>query len=97
MSGYSLQEIYGMNFLKLIHPDFVDTIKKRYQSRMKGEPLGPQLEFKGVKKKWRTGLAADEFRFNRIRGEPAVLATIVNITERKKIDQALAAERTAST
>ena len=93
MSGYSLQEIYGMNFLKLIHPDFVDTIKKRYQSRMKGEPLGPQLEFKGVKKNGEPVWLLMSSGLIEYEGEPAVLATIVNITERKKIDQALAAEK----
>jgi PAS domain S-box-containing protein len=93
MSGYSLQEIYSMNFLKLIHPDFVDTIKKRYQSRMKGEPLGPQLEFKGVKKNGEPVWLLMSSGLIEYEGEPAVLATIVNITDRKKIDQALASEK----
>jgi PAS domain S-box-containing protein len=93
MSGYSLQEIYSMNFLKLIHPDFVDTIKKRYQSRMKGEPLGPQVEFKGVKKNGEAIWLLMSSGLIEYEGEQAVLATIINITERKKIEQALAMEK----
>ena len=93
MSGYSLQEIYSMNFLKLIHPDFVDAIKKRYQSRMKGEPLGPQVEFKGVKKNGETVWLLMSSGLIEYEGEQAILATIINITERKKMDQALAAEK----
>ena len=93
MSGYSLQEIYSMNFLKLIHPDFVDTIKKRYQSRMKGEPLGPQVEFKGVRKNGEAVWLLMSSGLIEYEGEPAILATIINITERKKTEQALAAEK----
>jgi PAS domain S-box/PAS domain S-box/PAS domain S-box/PAS domain S-box len=93
ISGYSQQELYSMNFLKLIHPDFVDTIKVRYQAWMRGDPLNPQIEFKGVKKSGEILWLLMSSGLIEYEGEPAVLATIIDISERKKVEQALSAEK----
>ncbi|MCD4817659.1 MAG: cache domain-containing protein [Candidatus Cloacimonetes bacterium] len=93
ISGYSEEEMRNMYFFDLIHPDFRELVKKRGSSRLKGEDVLDNYEFKGISKsnevKW--------IRINSVRIELdnkiVILGTAIDITERKNAEEALAKEK----
>lgn len=91
LSGYSLEELYQMNFWDLVHPDYREEAKARGQARQKGENLPSRYEMKMVCKsgeeKW-IDFSASLFEYE---GRVAVLGTAIDITERKKINEAIKA------
>jgi PAS domain S-box-containing protein len=92
-SGYSARELYSMDFLDLVHPEFIGTINARYEARKRGEPLSPQIELKGLKKNGEPLWFLLSSSLIDYEGEQAMLSTIIDISERKKTDNALAAEK----
>ena len=73
----------------LIHPD--DRLKffSQYKDRLEGKSVGPSYEIRAIRKDGSTvwlELSATQIEYN---GEPAVLATYVDITERKQAEEAL--------
>lgn len=47
---YSIEELIGMNFEKLLHPDSIEIVKERYKKRQQGENVPEQYEFKILQK-----------------------------------------------
>ncbi len=92
ISGYSKRELLALTpaqIEKVIHKDYQDLVWGRMRVRLKGEKIVPRYEFKGVKKdgsiRWLEMLA------NRIEyeGKPAILGSIIDITDRKEAEEAL--------
>lgn len=48
VSGYSMEEVPRIHFTKIIHPDDLERVSKRFAKRMKGERVSPSLEFKVI-------------------------------------------------
>lgn len=89
LTGYSLNELYKMNFWDIIHPAFREASKMRGIARQNGEDVPSRSELKIIGKngneKW-IDFSGSMFEFN---GRPAVLGTAIDITDRKKTDEIL--------
>jgi len=89
MTGYTREELLRMNFWDVIHRGFRELVKERGEARQRGEPVPLSYEVKILTKsgeeRW-VDFTAAAIEFE---GEPAVLGTAFNITERKRAEEAL--------
>jgi two-component system, NarL family, sensor histidine kinase UhpB len=89
ITGYSCEELPGMSFRDVVHPDFIDLISSAWQPPKPGEPDPLRHEVKIIAKtgeeRW---LDATKARLE-IAGRPAVVCIASNITERKQTEEAL--------
>ncbi len=89
LTGFSLEELYKMNFWDLVHPDHKEVARDRGHARMKGEEVPSRYEIKILDRngnvKWLdyTGTIIDYM------GKPSVLGIAYDITELKNTQQAL--------
>jgi diguanylate cyclase (GGDEF)-like protein/PAS domain S-box-containing protein len=88
-TGYSREELLTMDFWEVVHPEFRDLIKKRGLARQRGEPIPTRYEVKLLTKngeeRWVDFMAATiDFE-----GQPAVLGTAFDITERKAAEETI--------
>lgn len=85
--GYSEQELSTMNFWDVVHPDDKAIIMERGKKRQKGEDAEVGYEFRVVDKsgtvKWVLLYGATVM----YKGKAAGLISVMDITERKKIDE----------
>jgi len=88
--GYTVEEcLNNMKFFELIYPDDLHIVEEHIRRRLSGEEKQVQYEFRGIRK---TGeriyveIFGSSCLFN---GKPAVTATILDISERKKAEEAL--------
>ncbi|NQU08235.1 MAG: PAS domain S-box protein, partial [Candidatus Abyssubacteria bacterium] len=89
ISGYSQEELVGMACENVIHPDDVKLVRKIIGRRMTGKYPGTQYQFRIVTKSgdvlWiETFGAPVEYK-----GRPALLVNMIDITERRKAEEAL--------
>ncbi|HEY7547619.1 MAG TPA: PAS domain S-box protein [Blastocatellia bacterium] len=88
-TGYTLDELLEMNFWELVHTDFRDKVRERGLARQRGEYFVPRNEVKIVtrtgKEIWIESAAA----IIDYEGQPAMLITGFDITERKRAEKAL--------
>ena len=89
ISGFGKDELLRMDFWVLIHPDFRDDVRERGQARQRGESVPPRYETavltKSGERRW-IDLAACATEFE---GQPAVMGTFFDITERRRAENAL--------
>jgi len=89
ITGYSKDELLKKNIGDIIHPDNREMVKERALARQYGKPVPSQYETvivtKGGELKW-VLLTAGRIMY---KGKPAGVATLVDITERKKAEQAI--------
>lgn len=89
ITGYSRDELLRKNIGDIIHPDNREMVKERALARQHGKPVPSQYETmivtKGGELKW-VLLTAGRIMY---KGKPAGVATLVDITERKKAEQAI--------
>ncbi|MHB8138168.1 MAG: response regulator [Smithellaceae bacterium] len=87
--GYSVQELLSMNFWNVVHPDDRQTVKERGKMRQQASPVTSRYEFRIVSKdgtvKW-VDLSGATIVYN---GSPAGIISVLEITERKKMEEAL--------
>ncbi len=90
MFGYTRKEIVGtIEPRTLIHPDDVPAVRENIQKRLAGQDQPGNNEYRGVKKDGSSiymevhGMRID------YQGKPAVMGTMVDITDRKKTEEAL--------
>lgn len=83
MGDYSLADLAKTPFLDIIHPDFRQSVVTRLEARARGERVTPQFEMKVIAKvggeRWLDVRTSDI----ELSGGPALLTTILDITERK--------------
>ncbi|MBI2678564.1 MAG: PAS domain S-box protein [Candidatus Koribacter versatilis] len=91
ISGYSREEFMRMHPFDLVHSEFRDVLQQRAAARLRGEDTPNAYEFKMVTKsgehRW-LDFSAGTVMFG---GERAILATAVDITERKRAEALQAA------
>ena len=89
ISGYSSGELLGTDIFLLVHPEDRERIKEMSMRRINGEEVPEYFICRGLRKDGSVGWI--EIRSNRIiyEGEPVVLGNFVEITERKRMDDAL--------
>ncbi len=93
ISGYPLEELLQMKFWELVHPDIREQVKLAGQKRESGQDIPPRYEIKILTKhgelKW-LDFSAATIAF---RGKPAIIGSVIDITNRKSAEQALLAEK----
>jgi len=87
LHGYTTEELLGMEYKALIHPDDREVMAERASKRLKGESVPFQYEVQRLKKDggtiWCEMIAvAIEYR-----GKTAIMGNIVNITKRKQAEE----------
>jgi PAS domain S-box-containing protein len=88
--GVTVEEVMSMDsVLPLIHPDEHERILGYMQARMRGEAAPERYEFRGMRKDGTAVWLENLVRRVDWCGESAVLATIQDITQRKRAEQAL--------
>lgn len=93
ISGYTRDEMLGMKFWELVHPEHRDLVKQRAFARQRGEDVPLRYEFKILtkdgKERW-VDFTAGIITYD---GKPAVIGTAVDITERKQAEEELQSSR----
>jgi PAS domain S-box-containing protein len=90
ITGYDRQELMGLeSYWDVVHPDFRELVRERGVARERGEPVPSRYEIrllpKGGEERW-VELSASFFEFD---GAPATLATGIDVTDRKRAEEAL--------
>ena len=90
MLGYSSDELTSFTFeqiKKVVHPDDRSDLFGQYENHLEGKPVRPNYEVRIIRKDgnivW-LEVSATRIEYN---GEPAVLATFIDITERKRAEE----------
>jgi len=89
MTGYDLEDLSSMNFWDLIHPDMRDLVRSRGMARQKKEDVPPRYELKFIAKSGRESVGDFGATYTEFNGKPAILASVFDITEHKRIEEAL--------
>ena len=90
LTGYPACELLGMELFELTHPDFRPTVEARARARLQGfEVNPPSYEFKIVRRDGAERWLAVNAAIVDMAGAPAALATAVDVTERKRAEEAL--------
>jgi two-component system sensor histidine kinase/response regulator len=92
---YTREEIYSpdFDFLVLIAPESIDTVKKNFSRHMRGGEVAP-YEHSLITKEGRRIEAIGATKLIKYKGERALLGIITDITERKRMEEALQREAT---
>lgn len=89
ITGYSKEELIGMNFWDWASPEYKDVLRDRGRARQMGEPVTSRYEVKYRSKDGREGWADFAAGLIEYGGKPAVIAVAFDITKRKKAEKAL--------
>ncbi len=89
MTGYDLEDLSSMNFWDLIHPDMRDLERSRGMARQKKEDVPPRYELKFITRSGRESVGDFGATYTEFNGKPAILASVFDITEHKRIEEAL--------
>jgi two-component system sensor histidine kinase/response regulator len=89
ITGYTHDELMGMEVWDLLHPNFLVEAKERAALRQKGEDVSEHSETKILAKNGEPRWLDITPRLIRFQGKQAVLATAFDITERKGWEDAL--------
>lgn len=84
MTGYSQAELLRMNIWDLVHPDYREIVRDRATARLQGQQPPSQYEFKFLKKSGDIGWVHLTTGLIEYEGQPAVLATVFDITGHKQ-------------
>ncbi len=92
IAGLDLSQVLGMSLedvLSMAHPDDVAKLLERHKKRLAGEPVPERSEYRGYRRdgtEFWIDLYAQKIEYQ---GRPAIQATAVDITERKRAEEAL--------
>jgi PAS domain S-box-containing protein len=89
ITGYSKEELIGMNFWGWVSPEYQDIMRERGRARQMGEPVTSRYEVKYYTKDGREGWADFAAGLIEYGGRPAVIAVAFDVTMRKKAEKAL--------
>ena len=90
ITGYSREELQGMNFWDVVHPDHRDFVRKRGRKRQQGEEASKHYEIKIFTKDGREKWVDIAGAPATIEGRPAVVTSVIDITAHKEAEKALA-------
>lgn len=88
MTGYTRDELLQEEFWALIHPDYQELVKERGRARVHGEYVSQEYEFKFVRKNGEERWAATTAGVIEYGGRPAIIATLFDITDWKRAEEA---------
>ena len=87
--GYSPDEITGTDIWHYIHPDERETIRDYYHRRLAGLDVPVNYESRGIDKAGNVKYFEARVSTIQYKGTPAVLANLVDVTERKSAEDRL--------
>ncbi len=87
ITGYSVEELLTMSFYEVVHPDFVDVVRDRGFSRVKGKDAPRTYEFKILTKQGKEKWLEITASLMNLKGEPVVIGTGSDVTERKQAEK----------
>ncbi len=85
ITGYTKEELAGMNIMQVIHPDDREMVKERAAARLRGEKVPTRYELKVITKLGETRWIDLSAGLLSIDGKNAIIATAVDITDSKII------------
>jgi len=88
-TGYTAVELYQMNVMDLVHPDFRDFVKQRAIARLKGLKFTDHYEFAIVTKNGEKRYIDFGGTLIEFDDKPAIIASAYDITDRKRMEEAL--------
>ncbi|MDP8239798.1 MAG: PAS domain S-box protein [Candidatus Hatepunaea meridiana] len=94
--GYTLEEMINKNFIDFIAPHSREFVLKKHQDRLAGRPVPNIYEFELLRKDGSTFPVEANASLTDYEAKPTVLAFIRDITERKRVEEALWEERSKS-
>jgi diguanylate cyclase (GGDEF)-like protein/PAS domain S-box-containing protein len=89
LTGYGMDELRGMNFWEVVHPDHRDAVRERGMARQQGVSVPERYEFKIVTKAGRERWVDFTAGAVTYEGVPAALGTAFDITRHKEAEEAL--------
>jgi PAS domain S-box-containing protein len=89
MHGYKTEELIGKGHLTLIHPDEREKLREMASKRLRGETVPERYEVRRIRKNGETIWCEMMATCIQYRGKPAIMGNIIDITERKKAEEAL--------
>lgn len=89
ITGYTFKELLSMNFWDVVHQDFRELVKERGIARQRGEKVPSRYEFKIISKDGKVCWLDTSAELIDYKGKPAIIATSIEITKRKKAEEAL--------
>lgn len=88
--GYSVEEcLNNMNYRQLVYPEDLDIVQNKIRRRITGEVNSVHYTFRGIKKRGdivQVEIFGSSIQMN---GKAAVVGTILDITERKQMEEKL--------
>ncbi|SNQ61035.1 PAS domain-containing sensor histidine kinase [Candidatus Methanoperedens nitratireducens] len=90
MTGYTVEEIKGKDFRELIAPEHLEMVVDHYYRRLAGENVPREYEFCGLHKDGKTRIfVIMTVGLINYHGRVASIGTVKDITERKRMEEAL--------
>ncbi len=89
IEGYTVEERLRMKFWETIHPAFQDRVRMRGEDRQKGIDVPARSEIKVVRRNGEERWVVASSGVFSLRGKPAVLLIMQDITELKRAEEAL--------
>jgi len=89
MFGYTQEEVIGETIQELLPSEIVEELVRMHARRRRGESVPPQYEITLTRKDQTTCSVEFGARLIEYRGKPATSVVIRDITERKRMEQAL--------
>ncbi len=91
LTGYSNEELVGMPFMQVLHPEFRDIVISRHEARKRGEHVPSRYELKIQTKNDEPRWVEFSGGIMKLEDETAIVATVMDITERMQIESDLRA------
>jgi PAS domain S-box-containing protein len=89
ITGFTYDELLTMPFWQILHPDFRDLVRERGLARQQGKPVDSRYEVAILTKDGETRWLQYAGNVIDYQGQPAVLGTAIDITDRKEVERAL--------
>lgn len=92
INGYSREELFAMSsdqIVAITHPDDYVIAQERAKKRLAGEAISSDFETRIIRKDGRVAWLHSFNNFIVYEGQPALLSTVIDITERKQAQEAL--------
>lgn len=86
VTGYTVAEILGTEFWVLIHPEFRSTVRDWEQAATDGGAAPASCEFKVLRKSFEERWVLMTAVRAEFEGGPSVIATLVDVTDRKRLE-----------